>query len=877
MKPGQHLECPTPSILTDYVRGSLSEVESEPVNQHLETCHDCLTRLETLATPDAFLATLSHATRQPLPEISPEWIALIQEWSKLSLHSSSVARQILTHHVDPQSNTTIDVSQCLSPTELVDCLGHLGEYQVQSVLGQGGMGLVLQAYDPQLEREVALKIMLPQHPPRPDLVSRFEQEARALAAVKSDYVVQVFAVGRAETPQGIVPYLAMERLHGETLADRLLPGALPINELLDLALQMTTGLIAVHARGIIHRDIKPGNIWLEFQRSGEGVPTHQSQFGRIKLLDFGLAHLANRPTNVTRTGAQLGTPGYMAPEQIEGRPVNAQTDIFSLGAVLYEMATGKVAFCGRNVATIAAAVLKETLVDPAARNPTLPRLLTRLICKMLAKQAEDRPASAEIVWSELKAIQASLMPVPRSPQKALTKSRSVLFAVCLVGIITTWLIFQRIQVETPHGTLIIHSEDPDVAVQITQSGAVIIDRTTERQLPLKVGEYGIEFVEPNTGLTLSTHQFEITRSGRPTIKIQRVPTEKPKSVHPTPPERPARSTDKQLLREWDWAPNEPRPAISPFNGEEAAQFQQAWAKQLNLPVEWTDSLGSRFCLIPPGEFWMGSTDEEVRPLLEPFSPSSHDWQAIHSQTPRHRVILTRPFYLAAHELTQQQYLHVMGKNPARFSAEGMDRDAVTGLDTSQFAVDGASWNDMLEFCDRLNATERIVPLDAKQSNAPGTGVRRKGYRLPTEAEWEFACRAGTTTRFWSGDRDSDLAKVGWSALNAGGRVHAVGGLPANPFGLHDVHGNLWEFCMDAWSVNYFEQFRDRPAIDPAGPLTGGERRVRKGGLWFDAPSSSRSASRGQYDDWTPVINCGARLAINIEDSKSLILKMKPPR
>lgn len=153
-----------------------------------------------------------------------------------------------------------------------------------------------------------------------------------------------------------------------------------------------------------------------------------------------------------------------------------------------------------------------------------------------------------------------------------------------------------------------------------------------------------------------------------------------------------------------------------------------------------------------------------------------------------------------------------------------------------------SWNDAAEFCAKLSQHEQLEPhydrTDEKVTPLSGTG-----YRLPTEAEWEFACRAGTVTNFWSGDQDDDLFAIGWSGKNAGGRTHAVGELKANPFGLFDVHGNVWEWVQDQWDPSSYGQFADKTAVDPYSPFTDSSRRVFRGEPAFHTPSRCRSSHR----------------------------------
>ena len=213
----------------------------------------------------------------------------------------------------------------------------LGPYEVVSQLAVGGMGEVFLARDTRLGREVALKVLPRELAADPDRRARFEREARAISALSHPHVCALFDVGRAEGPDGDVEYLVMERLEGETLAARIVRGPLPVPEVLVLGGQLSRALAAAHRAGIVHRDLKPANVMV----TPEGV---------AKVLDFGLAKLTqaeeaegeeattlDAQARLSRLGTVGGTPAYMSPEQASGGPVDARSDIFSFGAVLYEM------------------------------------------------------------------------------------------------------------------------------------------------------------------------------------------------------------------------------------------------------------------------------------------------------------------------------------------------------------------------------------------------------------------------------------------------------------------------------------------------------------------------------------------------------------
>ncbi len=314
----------------------------------------------------------------------------------------------------------------------------------------------------------------------------------------------------------------------------------------------------------------------------------------------------------------------------------------------------------------------------------------------------------------------------------------------------------------------------------------------------------------------------------------------------------------------------PPMAIAPFDAEQAKQHQEAWAKHLGVPVEYTNSLGMKFRLIPPGEFLMGSTPAEMEETLK-IAGGDKGWQGyIESETPRHKVILTKPIYLGVHEVTQGQYENLIGKNPSEFAPMGARKDAVIGMDTATYPVDSVFWNDAADFCSKLSQQEKLKPFYSR-TGASVTLLEGTGYRLPTEAEWEFTCRAGTTTKYWFGDNEEGMAEVGWFGFNSGDKTHAVGELNANPFGLCDCHGNVEEWVQDGMELTWYSQFQDRPAIDPQCSFARTSVHVYRGGYWQSHPSRGRVASRIGFMGTSASI--GFRVALTAEAVKAAITKL----
>ena len=261
--------------------------------------------------------------------------------------------------------------------------------------------------------------------------------------------------------------------------------------------------------------------------------------------------------------------------------------------------------------------------------------------------------------------------------------------------------------------------------------------------------------------------------------------------------------------------------MAPFDAAQARRLQQAWADHLGVPVVREvfladgDALGDgvvmKLALIPPGTFLMGSPDS--------------DSLAAADEKPQHRVTITKPFYIGMYPVTQEEYVRVTGlKNPSYFSSEGPGKDAVKGLDTSRFPVEEVTWEDAAAFCEALNSRDAKKPA----------GWR---YTLPTEAQWEHACRAGTTTMYFFGDDPGQLDDYGWYGQNSNGRTHAVGTRKPNPWGLYDRGGNVYQWCRDGYAPYSSDASTD--------PQHGGasDARILRGGSWHCTPKQCRSAFR----------------------------------
>ena len=819
----------------------------------------------------------------------------------------------------------------LQPPTRPDSIGRLGHYEILSVLGHGGFGIVFKAFDEALHRVVAVKVMAPHlaatSPPR----KRFLREARAVAAIKHEHVVAVYAV--EEQP---IPYLVMEFVAGETLQQHIdRTGPLNLAEVLSISRQIASGLDAAHATGLIHRDIKPGNILLE-----------TSPGTKVKITDFGLARAAD-DASLTQSGAIRGTPMYMSPEQAQGKPLDARSDLFSLGSVMYVMASGRPPFRAESTLAVMRRLADESPRPIREIVPEVPEWLCRVIGKLQSKSPADRFATAKDVVVALDGGKAA---VPR-PKRRIVRSAAIAAAILLPilagAIVVSQKWWKKGEAPDENPPVVAANDDPKHSLTPKET-VVTLDRRPRVQ---SGGEWRLEgkelvqslpqgafilFGDPTwtdytvevEGMTAGTgdingfrtifralspenHRmfdignykgtitdacfFKDGKWGRSPGCMLKTPYENNRwyrikiEVHgasvrcsvdgkPTflfsddalpagmiglasggSPTRwrglKVTAPDGQVL--WEGFPAmeaaSPSPATAPFDTETAKAHQQRWANFLGRPVAEDASNGLKMMLIPPGSMQQGSPKTVEK-----------DFQAAGEQ-PQHAVTLTRPFRLASTEVTQGQFQSLMGRNPSAFQPGGKFADKLKGIDAKTLPVESVSWFDAVEFCNKLSTAEKLpsyyeMKYEVRDKDGHITMAEVKalggiGYRLPTESEWEFACRAGTTTPFWF-PFDYGLLPM----VDRFGYVEnpiPVGGRKPNPFGLTEIHGNVAEWCED-WYAPYTEE----AATDPRGPESGKER-ILRGGCWNWLVQFGRASNRGKLGPGGRMAQAGFRTARSV--------------
>ncbi len=427
----------------------------------------------------------------------------------------------------------------LEPSDKPGSLGRLGHYEVQDVVGRGGMGVVLKAFDESLHRVVAIKVMAAQLATSATARRRFVREARAAAAVTHDHVITIHAVEES----GALPHIVMQYVAGASLQDRLdRTGPLQLHEALRIGMQTASGLAAAHAQGLVHRDVKPANILLE-----NGVE-------RVRLTDFGLARAAD-DASLTQSGTVAGTPAFMSPEQAEGKPIDHRSDLFSLGSVLYAMCTGRPPFRAGTGMGVLRRVCEDAPTPIRETNPAVPDWLAAVVEKLHAKDPAGRFQSAaevaEVLGRHLAHVQhppVILLPAPAEPacgppvavrpggRKRWTVAAAVLVAALAVLGTTeatgvTNFRATVIRIFAPEGTLVVETGDPDVKVTIEGDGELVISGAGPQEVRLKAGSYRVRAARDGKPVKLDRDLVSISRGDREIVRV-RLEDEHPAAVAP---------------------------------------------------------------------------------------------------------------------------------------------------------------------------------------------------------------------------------------------------------------------------------------------------------------------------------------------------------
>ena len=799
---------PADPILQAYGLGKLDDVSSASVSKHLEACDPCQRRVAELSSDD-FLGRLPQARVMPDKAASG--------WSPSAASSSEAAPGPV---VPPPPADTL-------PPELVD---H-PDYEILRELGRGGMGVVYLAQNKLMGRLEVLKVVGRHLVERPGVLDRFLREIRSAAKLHHANIVTAHSAVRL----GENLVLAMEYVEGLDLAKMVkTKGPLPIAHACYFIHQAALGLQHAHERGMVHRDIKPANLILA--RDGKKAI--------VKVLDFGLAKVTSEgqaDSGLTREGQMLGTPDYIAPEQIrDAQTADIRADVYSLGCTFYYLLTGGPPFRGDHLWDIYQAHFSMEAGPLNLVRPEVPVELAAVVAKMMAKEPDRRfQTPGEVAQaltpffkksSESARGSSAEMSALGRPEERLTPLGANAPQIQSAASVTPAPIFQ---VNRPADTKGADSPVKTEAVPLKALpgrrrpswlwpaaaagillfgtlvawGVIVRIKTASGSHKITVKKDGL--VMPDETVTVEAGQkeaFTVRLESRPNS-----PAELPKQAA----NKPAQTASKEVRAE-------------PVSIAAASSYPES------IP----NSVGMTLRLIPARDFMMGSP--------------SDDAEAENDEKPAHRVRISA-FYMGTHEVTQAQYEAVTGINPSYFSSNGGGKSKVAGRPTDQYPVEYVTWLDAVRFCNALSARDGFAPFyeinGETAENVEIPNKRGPGYRLPTEAEWEFACRAGTDTKYCFGNNAALLSDYGWFDQNSVRMTHKVGEKQPNALGLYDMHGNVWEWCADLYDENYYK----RLLTDDPLKSTGTGVRVLRGGNWVNEPSLSRSANAPRQPADQPMV------------------------
>lgn len=711
------------------------------------------------------------------------------------------------------------------------------EYRLEAFVGKGGMATVWKARQTLLDQVRAMKVMSEVLAADEGFGQRFRAEAQNMARLDHPNVLSIleFFVERGQHCI-VMPFIDGEPL--EACLRRSGPMAAP--DAARFALPILNALDFAHERGLVHRDVKPSNILLD-------------RAGKPLLSDFGIALMLGEERR-TRTGASIGTPHYMSPEQIfRPRLVDRRSDVYSFGCVLYEMLAGRPPFIQEEGESTETVMLKHETrpVEPPGRwNPGILPGVEAVVLRALAKKPDERfPTCAEFA----RALAREARTAPRHDGATIEKPTTALAATVVTP--------PRLQTP-PAAGLACPPPGPAPAMAPPFPVGPPLSLTPPPPPKTVTAAYvppppaaGPAALDPRAGPSVHPGVPAMVNRPSPAPLIGGGP---PGTTVSTPVPFPAgRSRVKALA----WAaaalaivlgfvvyavfrpggqagaPATPRGAAVTNTAVPAAGPADGATPSPEPGKAFRNSLGMVFVWVGAGSFTMGSAEDP-------------------NEGPAHAVRLTKPYFLQTTEVTVdefRQFAQAAGyRSEAEvsgtgFASNGKDWVPTAGVSWQSpgFTQSGrdpvvcVTWNDARAFCEWLSRKEGRV------------------YRLPTEAEWEFACRTGAPTRWPFAGDESQLPAYAWYTANAQGRTHPVGSLKANTWGFHDMLGNAWEWCGDFYTDVYPS---DQPATDPAGPATGDRRAIRGGG-WADGPSDLRPATRWGLPPTDPDNDTGFRLVL----------------
>ena len=806
-------------------------------------------------------------------------------------------------------------------------LEKIGKYEIRLQIGRGAMGTVYEGFDPVIGRRVAIKTLrteMFEARQMPDILARFKREAQSAGRLSHPHVVTIHEYGEHEG----TAYIVMEYIQGRELGHELNRGVrFPLDDVVRIMTQLLGALAHAHENKVVHRDLKPANMFV-------------LDDGSLKVVDFGIAHV--EASDLTDTGAMLGTPAYMSPEQCLGTQVDHRSDLFSAGVILYQLLTGDKPFTG-SVTTIIQKVLRQEPLAPSELNPTLSPAWDKVVARAMAKKPEARFESAKHFAEAIKVAHSAdrahedegrrkaaeaeehvqRTAEERSRAESLRRAedeRREAERRATAEMEARKAAEARARREAEERTVAIPkprgSRAPAIAVAILVAagvlGAVLYYRQSADEQTAKAEAVRVaaearvrEETEKRTKAealareegdkrskleadaakkeTEAKREAELAAKTRAEEETKKAAEDKAKALVLKKEEEEKKKAEQAKKDAEEKAKaaviakqeaEEKSKTEAGRKAEEARKADEARRSAQKPGTVFQDCPDCpRMVVIPAGEFMMGSpASEEGRDAVE---------------GPVHRIRIAQPFALGRNEVTVAEFRRFAEE--ARYKTE-VERNAEVPYQGSMrqgcFAWEksdgkwnwraGRSWRTPeYEQSERHPAV--CISWNDAQTFAKWLSQKTgKRYRLPTEAEWEYAARAGTASaRYWGDDVNqacsyanvADLTMHKSSVQPAkhncdDGHLFAapVGSFRPNHFGLYDMIGNVWEWTQDCRNGNY----EGAPA-DGAAWLTGDcTRRSSRGGGWYDEPNRQRSANRGNANAGHRSINTGFRIARTLE-------------
>jgi serine/threonine protein kinase/formylglycine-generating enzyme required for sulfatase activity len=735
-------------------------------------------------------------------------------------------------------------------------------YEVLGVLGHGGMGVVYRARQIQANRLVALKMIRAVEQASPTERLRFQIETEAVARLQHPHIVQLYEAGEVRGQ----PFFSLEFCDGGTLTEQLKKQRPSPREAVALIEALARAMHYAHLRGVVHRDLKPGNVLLA---SGGRKPPGESPGGlrpplaglTPKITDFGLAkRIDAEARDVSQSGAILGTVSYMAPEQAAGkvRDTGPAADVYGLGALLYECLTGRPPFEGPQHVVLMS-VLADEPAPPSRLGAKVPADLETICLKCLSKEPARRYASAEELADDLRRFQAD-EPVRARPvgrvERALKWAKRRPALAALLGVVLLALVSLAVL----SGNLVAARNDAEQKRQTAEEKEA--EARTEADKAKKARDFLASIFElsgqekqgtfsPFQLLDRAEERIPMQFADHPELRADLLATLEDARAGLGAPAamllevggvvelRPRKGVARQAARN-----------VLLFPGDRlglAADAQVRLVVLADLHQEWLGpgheaTVGRKGCV--PAEA-VGRRSNDIMMTFERLPKGAFYMRGGGGRVGR-KTEIKEDFEIAMHDVTQGQWQSVMGNNPCAFSRQGSSQASVSGISDEElklFPVEQVSWDDAQEFLKKLNEKER------------GRGYV---YRLPTEAEWEYACRGGATSEdecsyhFYfdkpTNDLSSEQANFDGNypfgkAPNGPllGRPTRVGAYPSNRLGLCDMHGNVW-------------QWTDSPS---AG---GGSIQVFRGGSWSGSGNYCQAGESIRFEPTYRHNHAGFRLA-----------------